>query len=278
MRVRFAAAAAVSLVVAAVVSAQTTYLLNGSFTQCVEPCTEFGSPTEWVPEGNPFPVTIGIWRDMVDYNTAPASLAVMAMDTASANFNQAYKNTSRLPASPGASYTVEADVRIDSTSGGSFQLASHYSCGTYWTECGAWQTHYMGNSVTSGWQHVSNTATLPSNVVWGLFRVHIRGPITFHVDNVKINGQEEVVEVVYDKAVPMTDRKTPLLRQGTLALGRETAYGLEVLTPDGRAVLKAKGYGSTVNLAEKGLAEGFYVVRVSAPGMAVRTANVMVGK
>jgi len=217
---------------------------------------------------------------MVDYNTAPASLAVMSLDTESANFNQPYRNSSRLPASPGGTFTFEADVKVDSAGGGSFQLVSHFSCGTYWLECpsGGWVTHYFGNSVTNGWVHVNHTGTVPASATWGLVRVHISRRISFHVDNVKINGQEEVVAVEYDNAVPMVDRKTPLLRQGTLALGREAPYRLEVLTPDGRAVLKTKGYGSTVNLAEKGLAEGFYVVRVSAPGMTARTANVMIGK
>jgi hypothetical protein len=204
-RSKLIAGAAGVLVAAALVSAQTVYLLNGSFSQCAAPCEgDYPSPTEWGIEG--MPSTMGIWRDAIDFHSAPAGLTVMSVGDSQGHFTQ------RLDTIPprNSSFTYDLWVKVDSANGGSFQLVVHFSCHQFWGECMSggsqvgWKTLYMGNAPTTGWTNVTGSSTVPDGAVWALFRIYnAGGNITFHVDDIKINGQEEVVSVGEPRLAPV---------------------------------------------------------------------------
>ncbi|MBD3242695.1 MAG: hypothetical protein GF331_19040 [Chitinivibrionales bacterium] len=203
-------------------SAQVGYLYNTSFSVGVPP---YGDPQDW--NAGEVDESTGIWRDTEDFNSSPASLGVMRIDTGNGgSFNQNFRNDSRLPAQPGNTFTFDAMVRCDSTGGGSFQLVAHFSGGVYWEEIpGGWVTLYYGNSVDTDWKQVSVTKTVPDGATWGLFRIWTAGIITYHIDDIKINGEDEVVSVEHFS-------HTPAVREQRISQGKM----LRVFRPDGRAV------------------------------------------
>jgi hypothetical protein len=223
-------------------SAQVGYILNGSFSVGIPP---YGDPQDW--SAGELDALTGLWRDTEDYNSAPASLGVMRVDTGNGgSYNQAFQNTSKLPASPGGSYTWEAMVRVDSTSGGSFQLVNHYSGSQYWQEIsGGWVTLHMFNAPTSGWQLYSGTVNVPAGAVWGLFRIWSNGIIAYHIDDIKINGEDEVVSVQRFERAPNLQFKR-----------LDYAGELKVFRPDGRAI----AVGATDRTGVRQMVPGCYLV------------------
>lgn len=221
--------------------AQVGYLYNTSFSVGTEP---YGDPQDW-NIGEIDDMT-GVWRDTEDYNSAPASLAVMRIEAGDGgSFSQAFQNDDRKPAAAGETFTWEASIRVDSSSGGSFQLVCHFSGGIYWEEIdGGWVTLGMYNSATNGWQQESGTATVPSGATWGLFRVWTSGIIAYHVDDIKINGEDEVVQVEMFQRTPAR------------APGADLHALPRIYRPDGRVLNSA----ASNRLDTDQLAPGCYVI------------------
>jgi len=244
------AAIAVAAVCVYNAPAQTTYLYNGSFSQGVAP---YGDPASW--DAGEVSATTGLWRDSVDFHSAPASLGVMRIDTGNGgSYNQAFRNASRLPAAPGATFTWDAWVKVDSSNGGSFQLVVHTSCGTYWTECasGGWVTLHMFNAPNGGWQQYSGTGTVANGATWGLLRIWTSGIIAYHIDDIRINGQNEVVSI-------LTGERHPISMVGVAAL--QPTDHVSVYSPSGKLV------ASTTKAQLGRLPAGAYVMRAGQQRM-----------
>jgi len=174
------------------------YLYNGSFTQG----DEFTSgPADWTT--NEVDDSTTVWRDTVVYHSAPASLGITRTDTGNGGcFNQIFKTMNRLPAKQGQTFTLDAWVKIDRADSGYMALVAHYSCSSGWAECSTetgtqigWRKLYIDSVASTGWLHVTATDTVPQDARWGLFRVYTFGSVAFHVDDIKINGQEEVLQI-----------------------------------------------------------------------------------
>jgi hypothetical protein len=244
---RSLASLVVALAVASTLQAQTVYLYNGSFSVGTG---AYGDPSDWDGQEIVADTGIGIWRDLVDFHSAPASLGVLRIkDGNGGSYNQVFRTTDRLPAAKGATFTCDAWVKIDSVRGGIMQLVAHFSCGQYWTECasGGWVTLASSQTLTpgGGWTQVSGTGTVPAAANWGLFRIWTSGQIAYHVDDIRINGQNEVVSV-------FTGERHAIPGSASAVSGSDHA---NVYSPSGQLVAK-----TTVSGVSR-LPAGCYVVK-----------------
>jgi hypothetical protein len=237
------------LAVAATLSAQTTFLNNSSFSVGVAP---YGDPANW-SVGELGSLT-GVWRDTVDFHSAPASLGILRQaDGEGGNLNQRFVT---LPAAGGQSFTYEAWVKVDSLSGGQVQLVGCFNCtASGWNPCpdGAWMGLARFTAVTSGWTKVTGTATVPAGAVWALIRVWVSGRVACHIDDIKINGQGEPVSVAAPSSHRAAPHRTVLDAADLSGTNRMSMY-----TPNGRFASAKAG--------AKSLPTGFYLVKIADPG------------
>jgi len=238
------------LTAVATVSAQV-YLYNGSFTQCASGCDgEWSVPTAWQPQG--VDATTGIWRNTEEFHSAPAALTIWAQQSDDCHYKQTPdKEGTMLPAGNGEQYTVEAMVKID-TLEGQVQLVGHFACDPYWGSPTTWQTLWSSRSTTDGWIEVSATATVPDQADKCRFRIYTSARAYWSLDDIKMNGQDEVVSI--------SPEKQEYYRAAAAAQQRLTENGnvLRIYRPDGRAV-KTSTTASGIVLDGKRMAPGCYL-------------------
>jgi hypothetical protein len=243
------------LAVVGTVSAQRTYLYNGGFSAGVLP---YCDPADWgVGELDP---GTGMQRDTAVYHSAPASLEVIRSVTGAGG--HITQRLQLLPASAGSTFNWSAWVLVDSSLGGTAWLVAHFSCGTYWTECtsGGWVTLNRESAATAGWKQVSGTATVPTGAVWGLIRIYTTDIIGYHVDDISIAGQAEVINTpdqcgassIRLRSPQSTAREGNVLNRADLLTGQMSVY-----LPNGRLATKA---------GVRSLPTGCYLVRVAKAG------------
>jgi len=251
------------LTAVATVSAQV-YLYNGSFTQCASGCDgEWSVPTAWQPQR--VDATTGIWRNTESYYSAPAALTIWAQQNDDCHYKQTPDaEGTQLPGPKGSEYTFEAMVKVD-TLEGQVQLVMQYGCDPYFAcnnagESTQWQMLWTTRSTTDGWVQVSTTATVPDDYhTKARFRIYTRARAYWSIDDIKINGQDEIVSIDPRKHVYQHASAPARVANGDARI-------LRIYRPDGREVRATTPSG--IVLDSRSMAPGCYLtVREGANGI-----------
>jgi len=164
----------------------------------------------------------------------------------------------------------------DVSSAFGFQLVIHQAkrnpSAPFWEEIGGWKNWYAGAGSVDEWTQVEGEVDLLSNANAGIFRVYLRKGMfpgcTVWVDNIEISTEPlpppgPITDV--NNNISAKERNTMLSINGNqVQFNSPTNYQMKIYSPNGQQIVSQSGFGTKVDLPNKKMATGCYIVKIQS--------------